>query len=230
MLAHERLELGHGLGVAAERELGFEPQLDRGQAQLLEPRGLVAREGVVAEVGQRRPAPERERLAASTSAACSASPSPSSRRARPSSSSNVSRSSVPALDAKRVARRPRLDHTRAERLAQLRDVHLNRLDRRRRRPLAPEQADDRRGRDELAPAQQQQREHRPLPRRAHRQLPAVLPHRERAQNPELHLPKVTPARAGPFTGVCRMLPRLFTAATSPSPSDRNGDRRRREGA
>ena len=63
VLAHERLELGHGLGVAAEREVGLEPLLERDEAQLLEPADLVAGERLVAEVRERRPAPEPERPA-----------------------------------------------------------------------------------------------------------------------------------------------------------------------
>jgi hypothetical protein len=47
MLPHERLELGHHVRVAAEREVGREPLRQRGESQLLEPRDLVARERLV---------------------------------------------------------------------------------------------------------------------------------------------------------------------------------------
>jgi len=40
MLADEPLELGHELGVAAEGEVGLDPLLERGQAQLVETRDL----------------------------------------------------------------------------------------------------------------------------------------------------------------------------------------------
>ena len=63
MLGDQRLELADELGVAAEREVGLDPLLERRQPQLLEPRRLDPRERLVVELGQRRPAPQRERLA-----------------------------------------------------------------------------------------------------------------------------------------------------------------------
>ena len=62
MLPGQRLELADQLGIAAERELRLDPPLDRGQAQLLEPGDLRLSERLVGEVGQRRAAPERQRL------------------------------------------------------------------------------------------------------------------------------------------------------------------------
>ena len=59
----ERLELGDELGVAPEREVGLDPLLERDGAELLEPRDLGLGERLVEEVGERRAAPERERLA-----------------------------------------------------------------------------------------------------------------------------------------------------------------------
>ncbi len=62
-LGDRRLQLGDELGVAAQLELGVdEIRLGR-RAQLLEPRHLEPGEGLVGEVGQRRPAPQPERLA-----------------------------------------------------------------------------------------------------------------------------------------------------------------------
>ena len=61
----ERLELGHELGVSAEREVRLDALLDRNRAELLEPRDLGLRERLVDEVGERRPSPESERLAKS---------------------------------------------------------------------------------------------------------------------------------------------------------------------
>ena len=59
----QRLELGDELGVAPEREIRLDPLLERDGAQLLEPRDLGLGERLVEEVGERRAAPERERLA-----------------------------------------------------------------------------------------------------------------------------------------------------------------------
>ena len=58
--ADERLELGNELGVAAEGEVGLDPLLESGQAQLLEASDLALRERLGREVRKRRSAPERE--------------------------------------------------------------------------------------------------------------------------------------------------------------------------
>ena len=89
MLSYERLELGDQRGVMTEREVGLDAVLERDQPQLLEPRDLVLRERLVGEIGQRRPAPERER------GSCSVSRRPAGRpleRLRPSSASRLNRS------------------------------------------------------------------------------------------------------------------------------------------
>jgi hypothetical protein len=59
---HERFELGHHVGVPAEGELGLEPGLQRGDAQLLEARRLGDGERLVGEVGQGRAPPQAEGL------------------------------------------------------------------------------------------------------------------------------------------------------------------------
>ena len=59
----ERLELGDELGVTAQCQVGIDALLDDDGSQLLEARDLRLRERLVDEVGERRPAPERERLA-----------------------------------------------------------------------------------------------------------------------------------------------------------------------
>ena len=56
------LELGDEITVAPEGEVCFDPFLEGGQAQLLEPGDLVLGERVEGEVGERRAAPEAERL------------------------------------------------------------------------------------------------------------------------------------------------------------------------
>ena len=108
MLADERLELGNGLGVAAERELDLEPLLERDEAQLLESGDLVAGEGLVAEVRQRRPTPEAERLAEHlrrlASVAVGEQP-----RARAEQILEPCRVERARLDAEQVAGRPRLE-------------------------------------------------------------------------------------------------------------------------
>ena len=62
MLRDELLELRGKLGVATESEVGVDPLLERGQPQLVEAVDRGLREALVAEVGEGRTAPERERF------------------------------------------------------------------------------------------------------------------------------------------------------------------------
>ena len=61
--ADERLELGDQLGVRAELEIGCDPLLEHAEPQILEPVDLGLRERLRLEVGERRAAPQVERLA-----------------------------------------------------------------------------------------------------------------------------------------------------------------------
>ena len=45
VLADQRLELADQLGVAAQRQLGLDPLLERGEAQLVEPGDLACAKG-----------------------------------------------------------------------------------------------------------------------------------------------------------------------------------------
>ena len=63
VLGDERLELGDELIVPAEREVGLDALLERDEPQLLQARDLSGGEILVNEIGQRRPAPERQSLA-----------------------------------------------------------------------------------------------------------------------------------------------------------------------
>ena len=56
--------------MPAERELGVDPLLERDDPQLVEPRRLEPGELLLVEVGERRAAPERERLAQQRRAPC----------------------------------------------------------------------------------------------------------------------------------------------------------------
>src|SRR5215472_11185629 len=59
MLGDERLELADEIAVVAKSELGIDPQLDGGQASLLESRALGSGEGL-GELRQGGAAPEHE--------------------------------------------------------------------------------------------------------------------------------------------------------------------------
>ena len=62
MLRDQRLELADELSVATERQVGLDPLLERGQPHVLEPPRLDARKRLLAELRERRPAPESKRL------------------------------------------------------------------------------------------------------------------------------------------------------------------------
>ena len=62
MLGDQRLQLGGEQRVLAALEVGLDALLERQHAQLFQPPHLRLREGLVAELAQRRAAPQRERL------------------------------------------------------------------------------------------------------------------------------------------------------------------------
>ncbi len=63
MLGDECLELSHQLVVATEREVGVDPQLHRGQPDLLEPGDRRLGETLVDEVRERWTPPQGEGVA-----------------------------------------------------------------------------------------------------------------------------------------------------------------------
>ncbi len=63
MLGDELLELAHDVGIAPESEVRFDPPLECQHAELLETSGNRIEQGVVREVGERRTAPQGERVA-----------------------------------------------------------------------------------------------------------------------------------------------------------------------
>src|SRR5687768_2628930 len=62
MPLRQRAQLGNKSLVAAEREIGLDAFLERRQPQLLQALGLGAREVLVGELAESRPAPQREGL------------------------------------------------------------------------------------------------------------------------------------------------------------------------
>ena len=60
---HQPLQLAHELATAAHRQIGLDAILDRRRAQVLQARDLGRRERLERHVGQRRPAPLRQRRA-----------------------------------------------------------------------------------------------------------------------------------------------------------------------
>ncbi len=118
MLAHERFQLAHRLGVTAECQVGLQALLERDQAQLLETADLVAGKRLVLEISKRRAAPERERFAEHETrllrgASCQQSAALFEQALEP---LNVK---GPRFDAEHVSGRPRLQDGLAEHLAQV---------------------------------------------------------------------------------------------------------------
>ena len=103
VLRDQRLELADQLGVAAEREVGLDPLLERRQPQILQPPGLDSGKRLLAELRQRRPPPERERLA-QTADARAGSPAASASRPRK-QSLEPPQVELVGLDLEHVARR-----------------------------------------------------------------------------------------------------------------------------
>jgi hypothetical protein len=62
VLANERVELAHDLGVPAAAEVGLDARAQASEAEVAEPRDLGPREALVGNVGERRAAPELERV------------------------------------------------------------------------------------------------------------------------------------------------------------------------
>ena len=63
MLARERFELADQLRVPSQRQVGLDALLQRGEPPLLQTRRLPLGEGRVGDVRERRPVPERQRVA-----------------------------------------------------------------------------------------------------------------------------------------------------------------------
>ena len=189
VLGDERLELGHERRVPAERELGLDPLLERREPQLLEPLDGRARERLVREVGERRPAPEVERLAEQRGrgrgvVVAASAPASAVRR------SKRARSKRLVAEPEDVAGRPRLDRVgRAERAPQLGDLALHLRHRRDRRPSGVELVGEPLDRHDAVRVQQQDRERRALPRPAEPDRAVLADDLERPQDAELEHPR-----------------------------------------
>ena len=135
VLGNERLELADELGVAAEREVRFDPPLERPEEQLLEACDLPLGE-LQRELAQRRPAPEGERL-----------PQPARSVGRLAMSCFLAKRlepvkiELPLADLDHVAGGASDEDVAAQSLAKLRDVDLKRLHRRLRRLFGPQRVD-----------------------------------------------------------------------------------------
>ncbi len=137
LLEHERFELGHERGMAAESKVGLDPQLERRQAELLQPGDLGLGEGLGLEICKRWAPPESERVperAGCTSGVACREQTPAGLE-----------QPLEALGVELIRRQPeqvaaasRLEHALADHLPQLRHVDLQALDRGGWRLLTPQ--------------------------------------------------------------------------------------------
>ena len=193
----QRAQRRDELGMATERQQRLVAVLDRCQTELVEPLDLPLGELVEGELGEHGATPERESLVEKGDG----------RRRIVVFQRPVSFARKPLeldrVDLRRVAPQhvpgvSRFDHaadgaaTRFEQAAQMRDVPLQCLGRRRRRPLAPERIDQHVRRDDLAATEGEDSQERSLASSRNLDLPARrVAKLERAEDPELHL---TPGR------------------------------------
>ena len=203
VLLDQRGEFAGHLAVASECEIGIDASLERDEPALFEPRDLALGEIVVREIGERRPAPEREPVAEHRGRG--------SRRGLARSVDEL----LEAVDVERLGRELQNIAARAgdervgpERLAQLRDVALERLRRRVRSLLAPEVLDEALARDELVGVQQQDREQLALPPATDRDRSIAIEHLEWAEEPDFHVAPYADATTAFGPRVTRVLPAL----------------------
>src|SRR4249919_2251369 len=181
MLGDERLQLRDELTVSSQLEVGIDAGLEHREPSLLEPGDLRLRPRLEAEIGERRAANERERLAQPLGCLLRRSP-----RGRADELVEVIDVELARRNGELVAATPRDQPAVAERSAEPRDVDLDAFDRRGGRLPAPDLVDQAVGRDWPATREQQQSEERPLLLATERDLPTAFLDLERAENPELH--------------------------------------------
>ena len=179
----ELLELADHAVVAAERELAVDPVHHGGEAQLLEPLDVGARVRLEAEAGEDAAAPERERLLERPRrlldrARCGLGTGRGDHALEPERVELVGRQ----LEQIAVRAGRNRAPVAGECLAQLGDVHLNRLHGRGRRPLPPELVDEPVARDDLVRAEEQHGEERLLLGGAERHGQSVVEHVQRTED------------------------------------------------
>ena len=156
MLPDERLELADELVLAAEAQLGLDPVLESGEPELLEPRDLALREGVVTKVGQRGAPPQGQGLDEQLRRLAVGLPA---ERRGPFVDEPLEPVCIELirLHAQPVGAALGLQAVGDE-LSDLRDVNLERVGSRRGRLVAPQVVDQLFGRDRLVPVQEEETE------------------------------------------------------------------------
>ncbi len=185
MLLDEPLELADELGMTARLEVRLDPAFDRGEAKLLEPGNVGLREGLEGEVREGGPPPERQggpQLRASVLRF---------ERARlvhgGAESVDVDRA---RRDVEAITRCARLQHLRAEQLAELRDEVLERCKGGPRRLLSPDRVEQPVDGDDPVRFEEEYGKDRALLLAAERQRPRL---RRNLERPEDHFQAVMSA-------------------------------------
>ena len=179
MLSHVRLHLGDELGVGAQLEVGRDPLLERGQPNALEPLNLLLEERLELEIGERRPAPEPERLAQQVRALGGLGRARASKQLLEAAEIELRR-----VDLEHIAVHARLQQSWAEQLPELRDRVLQGRRGRPRWVVAPEPIDDPIRRERLVRVQEQERDKCALVPPGERYLGVSVDDLERSEDPE----------------------------------------------
>ena len=188
ILRHQLFQLPDHLPGQPPLNVGLEPSLHRHQPQLLQPGGLQRQRLHLSHIGQRPPAPQRQRL-----------PEPARRNHRlPPAQRLPARPHQPlkpadvhpvGLDRDRVPAALRDQRSLwIQQRAEPRHIRAQRLARPRRRGPPPQHLGQILRRHHPAPSHHQQRQHRPLLRPAQPKLPAIADRPHRPQDPQLKHP------------------------------------------
>ena len=188
MVPGERLQFRQELRVLAEREPGLDEHPVGPQPQLLQTLRLLPQPGQAIEVGERPTAPQRQRVAqlllAEAAGGLNALPD------QPFGGGDIR---VHPTRIEQVPRRARHDRVAAaQHLAQVRDVALQSIQRRRGRLVAPDHVGEPVVADDVTTLQREYRQHRLTAQPAHRPGRSVSNHVNWPEKPYLHPPRPSP--------------------------------------
>ena len=175
MLRDERLELASQPRVLPRGQVGLDALLQCREAQVLQARHVRARERLVGQVGQRRPAPEAERLAQLRGGGSGV-----SLGGLGDERLEAGQVELGWLDPEQIAGGTGQQPSVAELLAQTGDVDLHALGHRRRRRAAPHLVDEELRREDVVGVQEQHREQRSLLAPAERERAVAIDDLQRA--------------------------------------------------
>ena len=184
MLCDELLELGDQLGIASTRQVRVNRALQRDEAKLVKARRDRSRARLLGEIGERGPAPQRQRPAELRRG--HAKPPvverPRARACPAFKDPEVQRAINHGCD---VAAPPRRDHIATQNLTQLRDIRLKHVSSGDRWLLGPDLVHEPCDGYNLVCAHEEKGQQRPLARTAEARRHPVDKRLERAEHPKL---------------------------------------------